>query len=204
MSGTFFSSSPNRRPNAGFTLLELIVVVAIIAVLASLAVPEFASIVAKANVSKAMNNFIADANFARGEALRQGKSVTMCRSNSPAAAVPVCSGGDGVAVGGWQEGWVVFIDDNGNGTFNAATDRVVRAQEALNGLSNFFAVGANTISAVATANALTFDGTGRAIGQQARWLIHPSGSLAGDTNFARTICMNSVGRTRWIKGESPC
>jgi type IV fimbrial biogenesis protein FimT len=188
----------------GFTLIELMVVVAIVAILASLAVPSFMGLLANSTVAKGVNAFMADMRYGRGEAMRRGKNVTVCRSANPLAAVPVCSAGDGLAVGGWMEGWVIFEDLNGNGQFNAATDTVLRAQEGLTGISDFYAVGANTVSAISTQNKIIYDATGRAVGQQGRWLVHAPGSLAADVTYARTLCLNSVGRVRLIKGEVVC
>ncbi|MFZ3218583.1 MAG: GspH/FimT family pseudopilin [Rhodoferax sp.] len=194
-------SSPQR----GFTLIELLVVVTIAAILAAIAVPSFKGLIANSTVSRAVNSFIADTRYARGEAMRRGKSVTMCRSNAPLAAAPVCSNGDGLAVGGWMEGWVVFLDENGDGTFDNGVDTVLRVQESLRGISDFYAVGGSpSVSAVATGNKIIYDATGRAVGQQGRWLVHAPGSLSNDASYARTLCLNSVGRIRLQKGESAC
>lgn len=190
----------------GFTLIELMVVVAIIGILVTLAIPSFVGLIAKASVSKAVNNFISDTRYARGEAMRRGKSVSICRSNDPTANPPVCGAGQGLAVLGWASGWVVFSDENSNGAFNAAGgDTVLRVQEPFAGIGDFYAVGASpSTSAVATGNQIIYDGTGRAIGQQGRWLVHAGGGLIGDAFYARTLCMNSVGRVRLITGEAAC
>lgn len=189
----------------GFTLIEVMVVVAIIGILATMAAPSLVALVARTSVSKAVNNFISDTRYARGEAMRRGKSVSICRSNNPSAAVPVCGGGQGLAVLGWASGWVVFSDENRNGAFNAATDVVLRVQEPITGLGDFYAVGAAPLTAaVATGNQIIYDGTGRAVGQEGRWLVHAAGGLIADANFTRTLCMNSVGRVRMTTGEVAC
>lgn len=192
-----------RLRQRGFTLVELLVVTAIMAILAVLAVPSFVGLIASSNVSRAVNGFVSDTRYARGEGMRRGKSVTICRTSTPSAASPACSGGDGLAVGGWKEGWVVFVDEDGDGTFDAG-DTVLRVQEESSGITDLFAVGAVTSSAVATRNFITYDATGRAIGQQARWLLHASGSLSADPSYTRTLCMNSVGRVRVLTGEVAC
>lgn len=187
----------------GFSLIELLVVIAIIAVLATLAAPSFAGLIANISVSRAVNNFIADTRYARGEGMRRGVNVTICRSTNPMATTPLCSAGSGSSVGAWMEGWVVFIDENGNGSFNNG-DTVLRVQEPVSGIGNFIAVGSNTISAVSTGNRIIYDGTGHAIGQEGRWLVHAAGALKDDATYTRTLCMNSVGRVRVLTGESAC
>jgi type IV fimbrial biogenesis protein FimT len=180
------------------------VVVAIIAILATLAMPSFIGLVANASISRTANGFVSDTRYARGEAMRRGKSVTICRTADSTAASPACSTGNGSAVGGWMQGWVVFVDSNGNGTFDAATDIVLRAQEPVTGVSDFFAVGAASATPVATGNGIIFDGTGRAVGQSGRWLVHATGSLSTNNTYTRTLCMNSVGRVRIQQGDVAC
>lgn len=188
----------------GFTLIELLVVIAIMAILASLATPSFMGLIANANVSRTVNGFISDTRYARGEGMRRGKSVSICRSSNPLATNPGCSTGDGLAAGGWMEGWVVFADEDGDGSFDSGTDTVLRVQEQVSGISDFFAVGATTASAVSTGNRIVYDATGRAVGQQGRWLVHAAGSFSSNASYTRTLCMNSVGRVRVLTGELPC
>ena len=178
--------------------------VAIIGILATLAAPSFLGLLANASVTRATNGFLSDTRYARGEAMRRGKSVTICRTADSTAAAPACSTGDGAAVGGWMQGWVVFLDSNSNGTFDAATDIVLRAQEPMAGISDFFAVAATTPSAVSTGNRIIYDATGRAIGQSGRWLVHASGSFATNGSYTRTLCMNSVGRVKVQTGDVAC
>lgn len=199
------SASPAvRRLQHGFTLIEVMVVVAIIGILAVLAAPSFLGLLANASVTRATNGFISDTRYARGEAMRRGKSVTICRTVDSTAASPACSTGSGTAVGGWMQGWVVFLDSNGNGTFDAATDIVLRAQEPVAGITDFFAVAVSTPTAVTTGNAIIYDATGRAIGQSGRWLVHASGSFATNAYYTRTLCMNSVGRVKVQTGDVVC
>jgi type IV fimbrial biogenesis protein FimT len=81
----------------------------------------------------------------------------------------------------------------------------LRVQDSLSGVGDFYAVGAAPlVSAVSTGNNIVYDGTGRAVGQQGRWLVHANGGFINDATYARTLCMNSVGRVRLLTGEVAC
>lgn len=188
----------------GFTLTELLVVTAIIAIFASFAIPSFRGLIAGNSVSSAVNAFVSDTRYARGEAMRRGKSVTICRSANAAAVPPRCSGANEPTVGSWMEGWVVFEDENGNGAFNAASDTVLRVQQALTGIGSFLVVG-NSGNAANDGNYIVYQTTGRAVGLQGRWLVQaPGAAIAANTRYTRTLCLNSVGRVKTLPGGIPC
>jgi type IV fimbrial biogenesis protein FimT len=195
-------ASARTRPR-GLTLIELLVTLAIIAIVAGFAIPSFLGLVASTCVSRTVNAFVSDTRYARGEAMRRGKTVTICRSADPATNPPKCSTGTGVAVGGWKEGWFVFADEDGDGTFDKGADTVVRVQQPLADVSNFLAVN-NAGGPVNNRNHITYDATGRAIGLQSRWLVHAAGSLSANNRYTRTLCMNFVGRVRVQAGEAQC
>ncbi|HJV50311.1 MAG TPA: GspH/FimT family pseudopilin [Noviherbaspirillum sp.] len=83
----------------GFTLPELLIVIAVIGILASMAAPNFRDMIQRLRISAAANDFLSAIYLARAEAIRQGSRVDL---------VPADASGD------WSRGWVVFIDENGN------------------------------------------------------------------------------------------
>jgi type IV fimbrial biogenesis protein FimT len=112
---------------SGFTLIELLVVLAVSALLVSLAAPSFKRVAQSMTVSASVNAFLADARFARAEAIRRGGGVAMCRSDAPEAAQPSCAAGSGSLGAGWASGWIVFHDLDNDGTRDAG-EPILRAQ----------------------------------------------------------------------------
>ena len=64
----------------GFTLVELMVTVAVAAILVTVAVPAFTSLIRDMRVNTAVNTFLASVHFARSEAARRGVRVAVCAS----------------------------------------------------------------------------------------------------------------------------
>ena len=89
--------------NRGYTLLEILVVLAIVAILAMLTVPAFQDTIQRNAREAAMLSLMTALSYARSEAVTQGRAVSLCRSTDQAT----CAGGSG---GDWNDGWIVFSD----------------------------------------------------------------------------------------------
>ncbi|MFT5590057.1 MAG: type IV fimbrial biogenesis protein FimT [Bradyrhizobium sp.] len=90
-----------RDVSAGFTLIEVIVVIAISAILLSLAVPSFVSTTQRFRTASEINGFAHDLQYARTEAIKQGVSVSVCASVDGATCLKANT---------WHKGWIVFAD----------------------------------------------------------------------------------------------
>jgi len=104
----------------GFTLTELLIVVAIAGILLTFAVPSFTESIQNNRMATQINELHATLSFARSEAVKRNRTVTVCRSDNATN----CNGD-------WQDGWIVFLDTNFDGTFNG-TDEILRVHGGLN------------------------------------------------------------------------
>ncbi len=97
------------RHSGGFTLIELMFTVAILAILLGIGIPSLVTTVQNGRMVAAANNALATLHIARSEAVKQRANVVVCPSANPTAVPPVCGGS---MVGG---GLIGFVDRNGNG-----------------------------------------------------------------------------------------
>lgn len=91
------------RNSRGFTLIELMVGLAVMALLMMVAVPSFQSTIASSRVTTITNDLVGALAAARTEAIRRGVRVTVCASADSASCA---------TTGDWSQGWVVFTDIN--------------------------------------------------------------------------------------------
>lgn len=90
---------------SGTTLLELLVVLAIAAILLAIGIPSFASLASSSHLTSATNSMVASLHLARSEAIKRNSRTVLC----PSANGTACA-----ASGGWHQGWLVFHDGNNN------------------------------------------------------------------------------------------
>jgi type IV fimbrial biogenesis protein FimT len=109
------------RQHTGFTLLELIIAVAIGGILLGLAVPSMQSLLSDSEMAATSNEFVHSLQTARSEAIKRAGQVGLCPSTDPLAAEPQCGGNN------YATGWIVFVDSDGNGLRGVADEVVVQA-----------------------------------------------------------------------------
>ncbi len=111
----------------GFTLFELIITLAIAAVVVGLAAPSFSSMIQDNRLSGQSLGFIAALNLARSEAIKRRVQVTLCKS---------ANGQDCVADAGatnWGQGWIVFVENVNQNATRDANEPILRVHGNLAG-----------------------------------------------------------------------
>lgn len=113
---------------SGFTLMELMVTITIAGIVMGLALPSFNAAIRNNRLTTYANDFVTAMNVARSEAVKRGMSVTVRRVDN----LSFTNLGAGA---NWENGWDVFADVNGNGTYNGGVggDTLIRTYPALRG-----------------------------------------------------------------------
>lgn len=111
------------RRGGGFTLVETLLVVAILTILMSVAAPPLSNAVKSMRLTSAVNNIFYSLVLTRSEAIKRNSRAAMCKSVTGEACV---------TSGGWEQGWIVFHDVNDNATLDAG-ESIVHRQAQLDG-----------------------------------------------------------------------
>lgn len=184
LAGVFAGSSPKIT---GFTLIELMVTVALAAIILTLAVPSFVGTIRDNRLVTQVNEMVSALNVTRSEAIKRGMQVTMCRSldgtNCNTAACDTTSGNNC-----WEKGWVIFADANANGTLDSG--------ETLISVHGAFTSGATIRSATNFTDWIAYlsTGTSKGNGNNANGMFNVCDSRGVDK--AKFIIINSTGRIR--------
>jgi type IV fimbrial biogenesis protein FimT len=166
----------------GLTLVELIVTLAISAILLAIAIPGYANFMNYNRLVAATNDLASSLQLARSEAVRRGTRVTVCKSSSSMSADPACDSG-----ATWQQGWLVYVDGGAKGVLDIE-DQILKVH------------GSVAEASITASNFSTY----------ASYL--PSGASQGPSGLGngslyiclagskRSVIINTIGRMRIAKG----
>ncbi|MBS1212375.1 MAG: hypothetical protein H6R26_991 [Proteobacteria bacterium] len=157
----------------GFTLIELMVTVSVVAIVLTLGIPGFRDLILNNRMTTYINEVVTDVNLARSEAVTRGIPVTLCKRNT---ASTNCDSSTA-----WLDGWIVFADADGDGTVDTG-EQIIRTRSALSGLShlNF------------PHNLITYDARGFSAGYNGTFTFCDSRG----TGKAKGLVLSNTGRLR--------
>ena len=182
-----------NKVNTGFTIIELMIVIVISAILMMMAVPSYQGFIKRNNVQSLQSRVAAAVVTARSEAASRNGVTTLCASKNGTH----CGGG-------WNEGWIVFLD-NGDGNTGVAQNSKRENDEPL--ILSFSNVGHYKVAvsgedASQTITAFSFNSQGFSL-NKARALVTVC-EPEGDVSYARGLIIERSGRTmvtRDLNGE---
>ena len=170
------------KKKSGFTLLELIITVALIGIVTALALPGMRAFSQNDRLTTNINTMIGHLAYARSEAVKNSSQVSICISSNSTN----CLGAS------WEDGWIVYVDADGNGSFVEDTttgEVILRANQALDHGNNFTSTYGNQV---------TYDNRG---------FVTATGSFllcdARSGDFGKTITISNTGRVRF-EDDSTC
>jgi type IV fimbrial biogenesis protein FimT len=175
-----------RSAARGMSIIELMLSVAILALIAAVATPSFTGIIQNSRIRSQSSDLMANLAIARAEAAKRGVRVTLCTSTTYSATPPTCTAGGAT---GWNLGYIVFADTNANGAFDAAADVLITVAEPLAGNNTLSSSG---FAAPASADVFQFRPSGSTNLPAAGGSFKLCDSRAG--NFGRLISISVTGR----------
>lgn len=119
VSAPFLGSAAARA--RGYSLTNLVTTMTITGVLAATAVPTMQDLAYEQRLVTQVNELFGDLQLARSEAIKRAAQVTLCKSSDGVA----CS-----TTSNWQDGWIVFVDTDGDETVDSG-ETIIRAGQAL-------------------------------------------------------------------------
>lgn len=118
--------------SSGFTLTELVIALAIAAILLTLAAPNMSSFIRNNRITSETNTLIAHVNLARSEATKRNVVVALCRKNPDPTKQnpPECGGG---TANDWTSGWLVYATTSTtvDADFTFATDTLLKDEPTI-------------------------------------------------------------------------
>lgn len=161
--------------NHGYTLIEVLVVISLMAIFMGLALAGYQEIIAKNNTATHLNQLVAAINFARNEAILRHEVITLCKSKNGKN----CSGE-------WKNGLIVFVDQQISGQVGVG-DKILRVFSAVPNNSFLEWLGQRSN------DYLQMDASGTTHGQAGTFYFYPDKNNKKNVN---KVIVSQTGRVR--------
>lgn len=165
---------PLFKRGSGFTMIEMITTMSIVAILLGIGVPSFRYITNADRASSEINGLLGDLQFARAQAIRSGQPVSVCSTTDQANCANSTT---------WSTGWLVFSNTGVPGIVGAGA--ILRVQKSL-------LPGGDTLQADNTIKIITFNRNGFAgsLPGPVTLTLHDSTS---NPSYTRCLSLSIVG-----------
>jgi type IV fimbrial biogenesis protein FimT len=110
-------TSIGRKRASGFTMIELLIVLTVVAVLATLGAPAFGEFVRNMRLASGMSDLNSDLLLARSESIRRNSRVLVCPRSSTTSMTCATT----VTAETWMNGWLVCYDTDADAACDAAS-----------------------------------------------------------------------------------
>ncbi|MFT5709774.1 MAG: type IV fimbrial biogenesis protein FimT [Halioglobus sp.] len=179
----------NQKTTTGFTLIELMAVLAVLAITLSLAVPGMQRTVSNTRLRAEANRLLSALNLARSEAIGRNGLVSVCPSSFASDGVARCSRS-------YADGWIVFTNRDKDRVVDEGSDEIIRV---FSGLPSGYSL-TNKAGTIDAYELISYypDGSSR---KNRTLMICPAGAYSA---ASWSVVMNLVGRPRIAKGWGEC
>lgn len=163
----------------GFTLIELMVTIAIVAIVAALAAPNFSAFLDRSRTETSASILYTALLTARSEAVKRNQEVTI-RANT---------------AGNFESGWTIFADNDGDGVLDGGEESI-RTQSAFSDDITARITGISYITFSANGTAVNSSGS-----NQSRFNVC---GRSGVTSDGYLLGVQATGRAHKEKGATSC
>jgi type IV fimbrial biogenesis protein FimT len=182
------SKSKQLQPFGGFTLIEIMVSLAVLGVLIAVAIPSFSNTIKRYRINAIRDELITSLQFARSEAIRRGVQIIIVRKTVN-CVFDVPDSQD------WHCGWHLVVDTNNNGNVNASEEVI---QNTL--IPAGYMLGHPNAG---SPSKIIANRWGQFSPLANRFVISPTATGVADPETI-TICISSGGRIRNIPDDVDC
>ena len=185
----------DKRTQHGFTLYELLITVLIVGIVLTIAIPNMQAFTQNSRMTSTANDLHSAFHLARSESSRAKTNITVCASANSMTAAANCGGT-------WDQGFIVFVDEDGDLNRSGATETVLRAHPVIaEGVSLAVANDATYFSYSSTGLGRPNVGGDTAVSQVIMCDERGNNPAAGGRSAARLFVATPLGRATIFRDE---